>query len=66
MYSWGSDIEPAPLKLPCVACGAAERYRSRLGLCEACERDHNAEMEELDQREREADDRDAHARYYGA
>lgn len=59
------EINVAPLKRPCAACGVAERYLSRIGLCTACEQEYDAEMEEIDARERADDDAAARHLYYG-
>lgn len=40
MPNWGDeDIQPAPLKLPCVSCGRATLVRNARGLCSGCNDD---------------------------
>lgn len=60
------DFDLPPLKRPCAGCGVAERYLSRVDLCDACQTDWDAEMTMIDQLERDADDRQARNAYYSA
>jgi hypothetical protein len=60
------DFDLPPLTRPCAGCGVAERYLSRRDLCDACEAVYSAEMELVDQMERDADDHQARSTYYGA
>lgn len=62
MDSWG--IEPPPLTRACVGCGGAFRYLSRIQLCDACEEDYNADMAEVEARERYDDDQAARRSFY--
>jgi hypothetical protein len=63
--SWGdSDIQPAPLRRPCAACGGAFQYLNRLNLCDACQDDYDADMREVEARERADEDAAATRAYY--
>jgi hypothetical protein len=67
VHSWGddlADIQPAPLKRPCAACGRAERYLDRLSLCEPCRAEYDRETAEAEAQDRADEDAAARRSYY--
>lgn len=62
--SWGGDTDVAPLTRPCAACGGAFQYLSPVRLCDACQADHDAAMEEVEARERADEDYTARRSFY--
>jgi hypothetical protein len=65
MSYWGDDIQPGPLKRQCASCGRHE-HLDRLNLCETCRGEYDAEMVDMEMRERDWDDDEAGRNYYGA